>query len=53
MGFEYFCFHDFDLIQEGATLSESQERLEFITDYIKERQKGTNIKLLWGTANCF
>ena len=53
MGFEYFCFHDFDLIQEGATLSESQERLEFMTDYIKERQKGTNIKLLWGTANCF
>jgi len=53
MGFEYFCFHDFDLIQEGATLSESQKRLEFITDYIKERQKGTNIKLLWGTANCF
>jgi len=53
MGFEYFCFHDFDLIQEGATLSESQERIEFITDYIKEKQKGTNIKLLWGTANCF
>lgn len=53
MGFEYFCFHDFDLIQEGATLLESQKRLEFITDYIKEKQKGTDIKLLWGTANCF
>jgi len=53
MGFEYFCFHDYDLIQEGATFTESEKRLALITDYIQEKQKGTNIKLLWGTANCF
>lgn len=53
MGFEYFCFHDYDLIREGATFAESEKRLALITDYIKEKQKGTNIKLLWGTANCF
>ncbi len=53
MGFEYFCFHDYDLIQEGATFSESEKRLEIITDYIKEKQSESGIKLLWGTANCF
>ena len=53
MGFEYFCFHDFDLIQEAPTFSESEDRLMFITDYIKNKKTNTNIKLLWGTANCF
>ncbi len=53
MGFEYFCFHDYDLIQEGTTLAESEKRLEIITDYIKEKQSESGIKLLWGTANCF
>lgn len=24
MGFDYFCFHDYDLIQEGATFEESR-----------------------------
>ena len=53
MGFEYFCFHDFDLIQEPADFSESEDRLNFITDYIKDKKKNSDIKLLWGTANCF
>ena len=53
IGFEYFCFHDFDLIAEGQSLSESEKRVEKISDYIKEKQKETGKKLLWGTANCF
>jgi xylose isomerase len=53
MGFDYFCFHDFDLIQEASTFSESEERLLFITDYIKKKKQDSGIKLLWGTANCF
>jgi len=53
MGFDYFCFHDFDLIQEGATFSESENRLDAITDYIKKKQADSGIKLLWGTSNCF
>jgi len=53
MGFDYFCFHDYDLIQEGATFQESEERLASITDYIKEKQAESGVKLLWGTANCF
>jgi xylose isomerase len=53
MGFDYFCFHDYDLIQEGATFAESEARLNTITDYIKGKQAETGVKLLWGTANCF
>ncbi|WP_299057385.1 xylose isomerase [uncultured Polaribacter sp.] len=53
MGFDYFCFHDYDLIQEGATFAESEARLHTITDYIKGKQAESGVKLLWGTANCF
>ena len=53
MGFDYFCFHDFDLVQEGATFEESEQRLATITDYIKIKQEESGVKLLWGTANCF
>lgn len=53
MGFDYFCFHDFDLIAEGPTLSASEERLSAIVDYLKQKQKDSGVKLLWGTSNCF
>lgn len=53
MGFGYYCFHDFDLIREGATFGESEQRLLTITDYLKEKQAASGVKLLWGTANCF
>ena len=53
MGFDYFCFHDFDLIQEAPTFAESEKRLTTIVDYIKQKKADTGIKLLWGTANCF
>ncbi len=53
MGFDYFCFHDYDLIQEAPTFAESEKRLATIVDYIKEKKTKTGIKLLWGTANCF
>ena len=53
LGFEYFCFHDFDLVREGATFGESEERLGAIVDYLKEKKAASGVKLLWGTANCF
>ena len=53
MGFDYFCFHDFDLIQEGKSIVESENRLLYITDYIKQKQNESGVKVLWGTANCF
>ena len=53
IGFDYYCFHDFDLIQEGPTLGESEKRIATITDYLKEKQAANGKKLLWGTSNCF
>jgi xylose isomerase len=53
LGIEYFCFHDVDLIDEGATIEEYEARMNAITDYALEKMKGTNIKNLWGTANVF
>ncbi len=53
LGVPYYCFHDFDLIAEGDTIAESEKRLDFITDYAKEKQDASGVKLLWGTANCF
>ena len=49
----YFCFHDFDLIDEADSLSESTKRLEDITDYCKIKINDSKIKPLWGTANLF
>ena len=53
MGIPYYCFHDFDLVAEGATLSESASRLEAITAYAQEKQQASGVQLLWGTANLF
>ncbi len=53
IGAPYYCFHDYDLVEEGATLKESEKRLRKIVDYAKEKQKASGVKLLWGTANLF
>jgi xylose isomerase len=53
MGFDYFCFHDYDLIAEADSLVESEKRLSIIVDYIKQKQQDSGVKLLWGTSNCF
>ena len=53
MGFNYFCFHDYDLIQEGPSFLESEKRLSKIVEYIKNKKKKSGVKLLWGTSNCF
>lgn len=53
LGIEYFCFHDRDIAPEGESLAEFQKNLDTIVPIIKELMKKYNIKLLWGTANCF
>ncbi len=53
LGIEYFCFHDRDIAPEGANLAEFQKNLDEIVPIIKEQMEKFNIKLLWGTANCF
>jgi len=49
----YWCFHDFDMAWEGASVSESEKNLQTMVDLAKERQQATGMKLLWATANAF
>jgi len=53
LGIKYFCFHDVDLIDPADEIDEYEARMKAITDYALEKMKGTDIKLLWGTANVF
>ena len=53
IGAPYYCFHDYDLVDEGSSIAESEKRLQAIVDYAKAKQAETGIKLLWGTANVF
>ena len=53
LGIPYFCFHDVDLIAEGASVEEYETNLAAITDYLKQKMDETGIKLLWSTANVF
>ena len=53
MGFDFFCFHDVDLVEEASSLAETEKRLERITEYVAQKQKASGVELLWGTANCF
>lgn len=49
----FYCFHDRDIAPEGETLAESNKNLDEIVLLAKDLMKQTDIKLLWGTANCF
>ena len=53
LGVPYYCFHDRDVAPEGATLRESNANLDAVVRKLKEAQRSTGIKLLWGTANLF
>ena len=53
LGIEYYCFHDVDLVPEQLDINETNAWLDELSDYILEKQKGTNIRCLWGTANNF
>ncbi len=52
MGVPFYCFHDTDLVGDGAVF-EIEKRLEKILPHVKQRQQETGIRLLWGTANIF
>jgi len=53
LGLDYYCFHDRDIAPEGETFAESCKNLEAVVGTLKEYQKETGKKLLWGTACAF
>jgi xylose isomerase len=53
LGAPFYAWHDRDVAPEGATLVESNKNFDAVAKVLKEEQKRTGIKLLWGTANLF
>jgi xylose isomerase len=53
LGVPYYCFHDHDVRPEGATLAESNARMDEMADYLGQKMEDGGPKLLWGTANMF
>ncbi len=53
LGVEYYCFHDRDVAPEGANVTQTNKNLWTVAERLKELQKATGVKLLWGTANMF
>lgn len=53
LGLTYYCFHDHDVVDHSGSISENENRLLKITDYLKQKQQEAGVKLLWGTSNLF
>ena len=53
MGIDYYCWHDRDIAPELNDLYQSNKALDAVVDKLKEKQKETGVKLLWGTACLF
>jgi xylose isomerase len=53
MGIDYYCWHDRDIAPELNNLTESNKALDAVVAKLKEKQKETGVKLLWGTACLF
>jgi xylose isomerase len=49
----YYCFHDVDVVDYTNDIADNEKRLQTLTEYAKEKQKASGVKLLWGTANLF
>ena len=53
MNIPYYCFHDVDVVDYTNDVADNEKRLQALTDYAKQKQKDSGVKLLWGTANLF
>ncbi|WP_018277998.1 xylose isomerase [Teredinibacter turnerae] len=54
LGTPYYCFHDVDVVEEaGTTRAEFSDRVATMVEVLKEKQKASGVKLLWGTSNLF
>ncbi len=53
MNLPYYCFHDMDVVDYTNDVADNEKRLQALTEYAKQKQKQSGVKLLWGTANLF
>lgn len=53
LSIDYYCYHDRDLSPEYGSLAKTNEELDKVVAYCKQKQQETGKKLLWGTAKCF
>ena len=53
IGAPYYCFHDIDVVSEGASVNEYESNIQTMVEYAKQKQTDSGVKLLWGTANVF
>lgn len=53
LGAPFYAWHDRDVAPHGKTLTESNKFFDAIVPLLKEQQKATGVKLLWGTAQNF
>jgi xylose isomerase len=53
LGVEHYCFHDRDVAPEGGNVAETNKNLWAVAEKLKQLQKASGVKLLWGTANMF
>lgn len=53
MGLPYYCFHDVDVVDYTNDIADNEKRLQALTEYAKQKQADSGVKLLWGTANLF
>jgi xylose isomerase len=53
LGVDYWCFHDRDIAPEGASLAETNARLEQVVALAQELQAASGKRVLWGTAQLF
>jgi len=53
LGLPFYCFHDVDVVDYTNDINENDRRLQTLTNYLKQKQNETGVKLLWGTANLF
>ena len=53
LGAPYYAWHDRDVAPDGKNLREANRNFDAVAAVLKEEQKRTGIKLLWGTAQLF
>ncbi len=53
MNIPFYCFHDVDVVDYTNDVKDNEKRLQAITEYAKQKQQDSGVKLLWGTANLF